>query len=64
MQQVERDTVPRESLGNLLCYPFRGGMGADIKVNHPPSLMSQYDENEQQPKGCRWHYEEVGRSQL
>jgi len=40
---VDRIAIIQEiagiSLGDLTCRPFRTGMGGDIEVNHPPSLI-------------------------
>ena len=34
MQQVAWSSVLREGLGNLLCRPFRGGIGREDKQGH------------------------------
>jgi len=32
---------------DLACRPFGTGMGGDVEMNHPASVMSKPDENEQ-----------------
>ena len=64
MEQVAWGRVPREGLGNLLCRPFRGGMGGDVEMNHAAAMVGEHPEDKQDPKRHGWHYEEVGRSQL
>jgi hypothetical protein len=41
MQQIARSTVPRKSLCDLLCGPFRGRMRRNIEMNYPAPVMSQ-----------------------
>src|SRR6266567_3299417 len=64
MQQMARCAVPRKSLGDLACRPFGGGMSGHVEMNHPASVVGEHDEDKQDPKGNRRHYEEICRNQL
>jgi hypothetical protein len=50
MQQVAGSTVPREGLGNLLCRPFRSGIGGYVEMQQPAPLMGQNEEDKQDSK--------------
>ena len=64
MQQVAWSRIPRKGLGNLLCRPFRGGMGGDIEMNHAAPMMGQNHKDEEDSKVHRRHHEEIRRDQL
>src|SRR5215469_13865112 len=64
MEEVAWCTFPGEGFGKLMRGPIASRMGSYVEMNHPSSLMSQHDENEQQSKRHRGHHEEIGRNQL
>src|SRR5499427_10258371 len=44
-QQIARRAVPRKSLSQLLCGPFRGRMSGDVKMQNAPPLMRQHQQH-------------------
>jgi len=64
VRQVARSSVPREGLGNLLCRPFRGGMGSKVEMNHSAPMMGENQEDKQNSKAQGRHHEEVGRDEF
>ena len=64
MEQIGSGRVPREGLGNLLCRPFRGGMGSDVEMNHTVARVGQNHKDEEDSKVHRRHHKEIRRDQL
>ena len=64
MEQVTLGRVPREGLSNLLCRPFRGGMGGDVEMKHAAPMMGQNHKDKENAKVHRRYHEEIRRDQL
>ena len=58
-QQISWCSVPRKCVAELLCGPFRGGMGRDAEVEDPAALVSQHEEYVQDLKPDAGYGEEV-----
>ena len=57
--EVVRRFIPRERFDDLLDDPLRRWMIGDAERRHPSSLVSQDDQDEQQPEADRRDHKEV-----
>ena len=60
-QQEPGSRFPREGFADLLCRPLRRGMGGNVEMQNPASIVGQHDEHEQDPKRQGRHDKEVHR---
>jgi hypothetical protein len=58
-EQVARRGAPGECLRDLSCCPLGSRMFGDVEVNDAPALMSQNQEDKQEPEVNHRHDEKV-----
>ena len=63
-QEIGRRGLVREGVHDLLGRPGRGGVRGDVKVDDPPAMVSEHDENEEDAQAGGGHGEEVDRHQV
>jgi hypothetical protein len=63
-QEIGRPRLVREGVHDLLGRPGRGGVLGDVKVDDPPAMVSEHDENEEDAQAGGGHGEEVDRHQV
>ena len=59
--EIGRRRLVREGIHDLLSGPLGGGVLSDIEVHDPPAVVSEDDQNEQDPKAHRGDGEQVDR---
>ena len=57
--QVARDTVPRKSLRDLLCNPFRRRVGGDTERHDASPIVSENHQGVEEPKADRRDDEKI-----
>jgi len=63
-QHVTRRRVPWKSIDHLLCRPLGRRMFGDIEMNDTATIVTKYDEDEQNSESCSGQSEEVDRHQV
>src|SRR5205814_8293612 len=63
-EEVGRRGVVGERLHDLLGGPGPGGMLGDVEVDHPPPMVGEYDEDEEDAPPRGGHGEEIDGDQI
>mgnify|MGYP001817640798 CR=1 FL=1 len=63
-EEIPRGGVPWKRFQDLLCGPSRAGRISHVEMDDPSTLVSQNDENEEDPECHRGHREEIDGDQV